>query len=212
VDSRVTRSAGTDVVVAKPARPGVWDPVRRWLGRTWLGLFGWRVEGEIPDTPRFVAVAAPHTSYWDFPHMMAFGFATGQYISFLMKASLFVGPCGWLFRSLGGIPVDRSRAGGLVESVAREFERRSELIVVIAPEGTRARGDAWKSGFHRLALRAGVPIALGYLDYGRKIVGYGPLYWPSPEGDEALLASFYADKQGRHPGQETPPRLHHADR
>jgi 1-acyl-sn-glycerol-3-phosphate acyltransferase len=189
-------------------RAGVWSVLRLWLGRTYLRVAGWRIEGEVPSEPRYVAIAAPHTSYWDFPHMIAFGFATGQHISFLMKSSLFVGPLGVLFRGLGGIPVDRSRSGGLVESVAEAFATHDELIVVIAPEGTRARGTHWKSGFHRVALRAKVPIALGYLDYGRKAVGYGPLYWPSEDGDEALLAAFYADKQGRHPGQETPARLH----
>ncbi len=198
--------------VTRPRRSGVWDPVRRWMGRLYLRLFGWRIEGEVPSELKFVAIAAPHTSYWDFPHMIAFGFATGQYISFLMKESLFIGPLGALLRGMGGISVDRSRAGGLVDSVAEEFARRDELIVVIAPEGTRRRGECWKSGFHRVALRAGVPIAMGFLDYGRRVVGFGPLYWPSEDGDEELLASFYGGMQGSHPGQETPPRLRVGDR
>jgi 1-acyl-sn-glycerol-3-phosphate acyltransferase len=181
--------------------------VRRWLGRTYLRLAGWRIEGAIPSEPKFVVVAAPHTSYWDFPYMIAFSFATRQHSSFLMKASLFVGPLGSFLRRLGGIPVDRAVAGGLVESVAREFEGRDELILVIAPEGTRARGEYWKSGFYHVARRAGVPIALSFLDYGNKTVGYGPLFWPSGDGDEELLVSFYADKRGRYPDQATPPRL-----
>lgn len=193
--------------MARRNRGGLWHPVRRWLGRSYLRLAGWRIEGEVPDEPRFVAIAAPHTSYWDFPHMIAFGFATGQYISFLMKDSLFIGPFGMLFRGLGGIAVDRSRAGGLVESVAREFEKQDELIVVIAPEGTRGRGEYWKSGFHQIALRAGVPIAMGFLDYGRKVVGYGPTYRPGDPGSEDLLAKFYADIRGRHPEKQSPPRL-----
>ena len=193
--------------MAQQRRRGPWAPVRRWLGRTYLRLAGWRIEGAIPKEPKFVVVAAPHTSYWDFPHMIAFCFATSQYVSFLMKTSLFVGPLGAFFRGLGGIPVDRTQAGGLVESVAREFERREELLVLIAPEGTRARRVYWKSGFYRLALRANVPIALSYLDYGRRTVGIGPLFWPDGNGDEELLVSFYADKRGRHPDQQTPPRL-----
>ena len=186
---------------------GLWDPVRRLLGRAWLRAFGWQVEGSIPVEPRYVAIAAPHTSYWDFPHMMAFGFATGQRISFLMKASMFVGPLGALLRKMGGIPVDRSAAHGLVESVVRAFDEREELIVVIAPEGSRSRRDHWKSGFYRIALKAQVPIALGYLDYGHKRVGYGPMLVPSGDelGDASIFADFYADKQGRYPGQESPP-------
>jgi 1-acyl-sn-glycerol-3-phosphate acyltransferase len=81
------------------------------------------------------------------------------------------------------------------------------LILVIAPEGTRKRGEYWKSGFYHVALRANVPIAASFLDYGKKTVGYGPLFWPGGDGDEELLVSFYADKRGRHPDQETPPRL-----
>ncbi len=193
--------------MARRERGGLWHPLRRWLGRTYLRVLGWRIEGEVPDEPRFVAIAAPHTSYWDFPHMIAFGFATGQYISFLMKKSLFVGPLGPLFRGLGGVPVDRSRAGGLVDSVVREFAERDELIVVIAPEGTRGRSEYWKSGFHQIALKAGVPIAMGFLDYGRKVVGYGPTYRPGDPGSAELLANFYSGIRGRHPEQQSPPRL-----
>jgi 1-acyl-sn-glycerol-3-phosphate acyltransferase len=191
----------------RPARRGVWDPIRRLLGRGYLWLMGWQTEGEIPSAPRFVVVAAPHTSYWDFPHMMAFGFASGQYISFLMKASMFKGPLGALFRKMGGIPVDRSGSFGLVDSVVRAFEANDELIVVIAPEGTRSKRKHWKSGFYHVALKAGVPIALSYMDYGRKTVGYGPMLWPSGDehADVLILAEFYAGKQGRNPGQETPP-------
>ena len=125
----------------------------------------------------------------------------------MIKASLFVGPFGSLFRAFGGIPVDRAVVGGLVGSVAREFKERDELILVIAPEGTRARGEYWKSGFYHVALEASVPIVLSYLDYGNKVVGYGPLFRPGGDGDEELLVSFYADKRGRYPDQETPPRL-----
>ncbi len=193
----------------RSARRGVWDPIRRSLGRGYLRAIGWKIEGEVPAVPRFVAIAAPHTSYWDFPHMMAFGFATGQYISFLMKASMFVGPLGVLLRRMGGIPVDRSGAFGMVESVVREFESRSTLTVVIAPEGSRSRRDHWKSGFYQIAVKAGVPIALGYMDYARKAVGYGPLLTPSGDEreDAARLAAFYRDKRGRYPEKQSTPSL-----
>lgn len=191
--------------MAAVRRSDVWDWTRRRLGRGWLRVFGWRIEGEVPQERRFVAIAAPHTSYWDFPHMIAFGFATGQHISFLMKASLFVGPVGVLFRGLGGIPVDRSGSFGLVDSVVRAFAERDELIVVIAPEGSRSRREQWKSGFYQIAVEAGVPIALGYMDWGRRVVGYGPLLRPTGDRprDQAVLAAFYADKRGRHPEQES---------
>ena len=170
---------------------------------------GWRIEGEVPSEPKLVAIAAPHTSYWDFAHMIAFAFATGQYISFLMKASMFRGPMGGLIRGLGGISVDRSQAHGLVESVTRTLEKNDELILVIAPEGSRKRGEYWKSGFYHVARSAGVPIAMGFLDYGRRVVGFGPLLWPSGdvESDVMALQAFYADKRAKYPEQHTPPRL-----
>lgn len=190
-------------------RNPIWHPVRRQIGRLYLWLIGWRIEGEVPSEPKYVAIAAPHTSYWDFTHMIAFGFATDQYISFLMKASMFKGPAGALFRKMGGIPVDRDGAHGMVGSVVGEFDRSERLIVVIAPEGSRSKREHWKSGFYRIAMKAQVPIALGFMDYERKVVGYGPLLIPSgdEDGDASLLADFYEGMRGRNAGQESPARL-----
>jgi 1-acyl-sn-glycerol-3-phosphate acyltransferase len=193
--------------MARRVRNPVWHFVRRALGRGYLRLLGWRIEGEVPSDPKFVAIASPHTSYWDFPHMIAFGFASGQYISFLMKASMFKGPAGILFRKMGGVPVDRSAAFGMVDSVVKAFDEAEELIVVIAPEGSRSKREHWKSGFYHIAMKAQVPIACGFMDYEKKVVGYGPLLIPSGDevGDASMLADFYDDKKGRYPEQTTPP-------
>ena len=190
-------------------RNPIWRPIRRRLGRIYLWMIGWRIEGKVPSEPKYVAIAAPHTSYWDFTHMIAFGFATDQYISFLMKASMFKGPAGALFRKMGGIPVYRSEAFGLVDSVVREFDKAERLIVVIAPEGSRSKRDHWKSGFYQIAVKANLPIALGFMDYERKVVGYGPLLIPSGDeaGDVSMMADFYDDKRGKYPDQETPAAL-----
>ena len=200
-------------MAARQQRGGVWDAVRRALGRSYLKLTGWRIEGEMPDVPRLVAIAAPHTSYWDFPHMMAFGFATGQYIHFLMKHTMFEGPLGVLLRAMGGIPVDRRQPQGLVEAVSRAMDKHDELTLVVAPEGTRRRAEYWKSGFYRLAQGAGIPIGLGYLDYGRREVGFGPLFWPTGDiaTDMEAIEAFYADKRGKFPEQQTPPRVREQD-
>ena len=195
--------------MARPRRPGLWDRVRRLLGRSYLSLLGWRVEGELPSDPKLVIVAAPHTSYWDFPHMIGFGFAEGIYVSVLMKASLFWGPLGVLLRAMGGVPVERSQAHGLVESTVRALDKTDEFMLVIAPEGTRGRGEYWKSGFYHVARGAGVPIALGFLDYGRRTIGCGPVFWPTGdvESDMVQLQAFYSDRKGKYPDGQTPPRL-----
>ena len=174
-----------------------------------MSLAGWRVTGEVPDVPKYVVIAAPHTSYWDFVHMMAFGFATSQYISYMMKNTMFWWPLKYLLEGMGGIPVDRSRSNKLVQQLVDEFAARDELVVVVPPEGKRARREYWKSGFYHVAHGAGVPIALGFLDYGRREVGYGGLLWPSGdiENDMVVIREFYRDKRGKHPEMETPARL-----
>ncbi len=136
-----------------------------WLGRGWLRLAGWRVEGELPDVGRCVAAVAPHSSNWDFVHAVAVVFALGLRVSFIGKHSLFRGPLGRFMSWLGGMPVDRSRPNGLVEDMVSAFARHDALWLAIAPEGTRSRVDGFKSGFYRIALAAGVPILPAALNY-----------------------------------------------
>jgi 1-acyl-sn-glycerol-3-phosphate acyltransferase len=139
--------------------------VLRWIGRSWLGLAGWRVEGELPDVGRCVAAVAPHSSNWDFVHAVAVVFALDLRVSFIGKHSLFRGPLGRFMRWLGGLPVDRSRPNGLVDDMVSAFARHDALWLGIAPEGTRSRVDGFKSGFYRIALGAGVPILPAALNY-----------------------------------------------
>jgi hypothetical protein len=51
------------------------------------------------------------------------------------------------------------------------------------------------------------------LDYRSKRVGIGPLVWPTGDvkADMDQIRAFYADKQGKHPSQFTPPRLREED-
>lgn len=133
----------------------------RWFGRAWLRLFGWTLES--PELPRrLVFIAAPHTSNWDVPFMMATAWALGVRIRWLGKHTLFAPPFGWLFRALGGIPVDRRSPQNLVAEIARRFGESEELILGLSPEGTRDRTEHWRSGFYYIAVTAGVPIGLGF--------------------------------------------------
>ena len=71
----------------------------------------------------------------------------------------------------------------------------------ITPEGTRARTDHWKSGFYRLATKAGVPVGLGFIDFGHKEAGVERWITLSGEveADLEVIRAYYADKQGYAP-------------
>ena len=123
----------------------------------------------------------------------------------LGKDALFRGPGSWLFRWLGGIPVDRSRAGGLVEQAAQAFAANEHLMLAVPPEGTRDRAAGWRSGFYRIAQAARVPIVMAYVDYERRLGGIGPLLRPSGDldADMATFREFYSTIRGKYPRLES---------
>ena len=88
------------------------------IGKFWLWLFRWKICGESPTHRKFVLIAAPHTSNWDFPFMLATAFAMRVRISWFGKHTLFIPPWGWFMRRLGGIPVDRRSPHTLVMQMA----------------------------------------------------------------------------------------------
>jgi len=181
-----------------PRRGG---PVTRWLARTVLRLTGWRMVGTLPDVPRLVMIAAPHTSNWDFGLSIMVMYAAGFRVSFLGKDTLFRPPLGGVMRWLGGRPVNRSAAHGVVEESVKAIRSADRCILALAPEGTRKRVTHWRTGFYRIAERAGLPIVLGYFDYANKEVGFGPTVWPSGELDRDLaeIQAFYRTKRGKYP-------------
>jgi len=180
-------------------------PLMRGLSRAILGIAGWRVEGTLgPRARRCVVIAAPHTSNWDMPYTLMGAFALGMNIRFLAKASLFRPPFGALMRWLGGVSVQRDRAGNIVAaSVAALNAAPGPLQLVLSPEGTRDRVTQWRTGFHHIARGAGLPVQIAYLDYARRRCGLGPLIDPGDDidADLALIKAFYAPLRGRNPEQ-----------
>ncbi len=187
--------------------------MRRILARAFLRVTGWTVETAPPETRRFVLIAAPHTSNWDLLFLLAFGAAFDLRISFMMKHTVFRGPLGPFFRSLGGIPIRRDRRGNLVKQMVEVFRRGEDLVLVVPAEGTRSRVEHWKSGFYHIAREAGVPIVLSYLDWGQKRGGFGPAVIPTGRYREDMdtIRDFYADKTGRHPELFAEPKLREED-
>ncbi len=187
----------------------------RWLGWLWLRAFGWRVPGRPPDPPvtRAVVIAVPHTSNWDFPHAIAICWYLGIQPRWLGKHTLFAGFMGPVFRALGGIPVDRRAAHGLVAQVAQQIRDNDGYMVLVPPEGSRSARPYWKSGFYRIAQEAGVPVVLGFLDYRRRVGGFDRVMWPSGDlvADMAILRDYYKDHQGKDPTGQGPIRVREED-
>jgi 1-acyl-sn-glycerol-3-phosphate acyltransferase len=174
-----------------------------WLGRMFLKLMGWRVEGEIPDIKKFVIIAAPHTSNWDFPITLAVAFALKMKIYWMGKAAMFRWPFAAAFRWLGGIPIDRSKSHNVVEQSIQAFHKLETLIMLVPPEGSRKKVNYWKTGFYHIARGANVPIVLGFLDYRHKVGGIGPTFHPSGhiEKDMQTIQAFYASVTGKRQSQ-----------
>ncbi|QTD49395.1 lysophospholipid acyltransferase family protein [Sulfidibacter corallicola] len=181
--------------------------VRRLIGKTYMKLLGFKAVGEIPTEAKVITLAVPHTTNWDLPNMLFYCFSTDQRISFMMKASVFRWPFGGFFRAMGGIPIDRSKKNDTVAQMVKAFEESDYLNVVIPPEGTRGRRDYWKTGFYYIALEANIPIVLGFLDYARKEVGYGPVLHPTGdiEKDFEKIAAYYKERgvQGKYPKNQS---------
>lgn len=163
-----------------------------------LKIMGWRVVGALPREPKYVLIGAPHTSNWDFPLMLLAVLKIGMDVHWLGKSSLFPPVVGSVMRWLGGVAVDRSKNNNLVAQLVDVFNERDELVVLIPPEGTRAKVERWKSGFYYVAAGANVPILLGFIDASRKELGFGPLFYPSQNYVDDLLKiqEFYRDKTG----------------
>jgi 1-acyl-sn-glycerol-3-phosphate acyltransferase len=179
------------------------------MGALYLWILGWRVEGALAPGGKGVVIAAPHTSNWDMPLMLAVAYVLGVEPAWLGKRELFRWPFGILMRWLGGISVVRGGRHNMVQQVTAKFDTVASLYVVIPPSATRSRATHWKSGFYHIARAANVPIACGFLDYGRKVAGIGPSFLPSGDvgADMATIRGFYEPITGKYPRQTTPVRL-----
>lgn len=183
--------------------------VRSRLARAVLTLWGWRLLNVPEPGPRVLAVVYPHTSNRDFPVGILWAWGVRCPVRFIAKHSLFRLPLGWILKAWGGLPVNRSRAGGnFVKAVAQKLREHDELFVVITPEGTRQRTEGWRSGFYHIAREAGVPLMLATIDWERKEVGVFDTFAVSDDmaADYERLAAAFAGRQGLHPEKQTPVR------
>jgi 1-acyl-sn-glycerol-3-phosphate acyltransferase len=166
-----------------------------------MKMLGWKVDGVLPPNgSKSVLIAAPHTSNWDFPYTLMTAFVLGLNIRWMGKSSLFTFPFGSTMRWLGGISVDRSQSTNLVANAAQSLRDSADpMQLVVPPEGTRSKARYWKTGFYYIAVTAGVPIVMAYMDYPRKRAGLGPVLMPTGDIDQdmIIIKAFYAQHQGK---------------
>lgn len=180
------------------------------LAKLILKVGGWTSVGGIPEVPRAVIIAAPHTSNWDAFWALTYKVSVGLDAKFFAKHSLFWFPLGTLLRALGALPLDRSKAASAVSYAVEMFETRDNFYLALAPEGTRSLKNGWKSGFYRIAREASVPVFLGALDFGSRKIGIAKRIdlTGDVESDMKRFADFYSTVQGRWPENSSPVQLH----
>ena len=165
-------------------------------------MFGWKcVSTEGVDTPKCVVCVAPHTSNWDFIVGKLFYTSLGYTAGFLIKKEWFFFPFNLIFKSMGGVPVDRGKRTSVTEQVAQMFNEHERFQIAITPEGTRKRVKEWKKGFYFIAQKAQVPIMVAYFDYAKKEVGSKGLFYPTGDVEKDILEirKMYNGVSGRHP-------------
>jgi 1-acyl-sn-glycerol-3-phosphate acyltransferase len=165
-------------------------------------ILGWRLENNFPqDIKKYVVIAAPHTSWVDFPIAILSRMASGTMINFIGKNSLFKRPFGFFFRALGGTPVDRSKSNNLVDAIVQVFNSKEEFRLGLSPEGTRKKVDKWKTGFYYIAKGANVPIVMATLDFEKKKIKISDAYYPTDniEQDFKFFHSFFKNVKGKNP-------------
>jgi len=165
-------------------------------------LLGWKAEGEIPtEIKKYILLAAPHTSNWDFFYGRIYFIMKGVPLKFFIKHEWYIFPLNYIFNWLGGIPVNRGVNENLTDQIAAVFKSHDELAIMIPPEGTRSYNPNWKKGFYYISQKANVPIVLGYIDYENKIGGLGPVFYITGdvEKDIETIKDFYRGIKGKFP-------------
>lgn len=175
-------------------------PLGQIIGQGFLRMTGWKA-GPFPDIDRAVIAGGPHTSNWDGVIALVSRSALQKDVNIMIKHSLFKGPLGWLLRKLGAIPIERSRAGGVVTQTVAQFSKRDKLLIAVTPEGTRSNATEWKLGFYHIAKRANVPIILALADYEKKTFSFPVVVYPSDDMDADLQTIYqhFATVTPRHP-------------
>lgn len=184
---------GEHIIDIGPRVPRTSHPFLSRIAQGVISLLGWRLDAHFPDEPKLVVLAAPHTSNWDGFFAMFAIVALQLKLGLFVKHTAFDGVLGPLLRKFGALPIDRRAPGGVIGQTVEAFKTQPQLLIGLAPEGTRKRVDKWKRGFYLIASEAGVPIVCAYVDYARRTIGTGLVLAASGnyERDLAAIQAFY---------------------
>jgi 1-acyl-sn-glycerol-3-phosphate acyltransferase len=165
-------------------------------------IFKWKIDGAFPkELQKYIIIVAPHTHWYDFILGVLIKYVTELPSNFIGKASLFKKPFGFIFKAIGGVPVQRNKNNNLVASTIDIFNSREKFVIALAPEGTRKKVEIWKSGFYHIAKGANIPIVRVIFDFQKKIVSILPPFntTDNMENDLKELRSVYKDVKGKIP-------------
>lgn len=167
-------------------------------------ILGWKIVNDFPkEIKKYVVVAAPHTSWVDFPIAILFRKSLGVKINFIGKASLFKPPFGFFFRAFGGSPVNRSESTNLVDAIINLFNEKNEFRLALSPEGTRKKVEQWKTGFYYIAKGANVPIVMATLNFGKKELKVSEPFYTTDnqKKDFDFFYAYYKGVKGMYPSK-----------
>lgn len=182
------------------------------ISRLLLMVKGWTYNVDvIKPIDKCVLIIAPHTSAWDMALGKAIFVLAKIPAKIAVKKEAFFWPLNWLLRYLGAIPIDRTPKDGskqrisLVDAMANSIKKEKKIVMVITPEGSRGKRKQWKTGFYHIAVKANVPIALGYLDFDVKEGIIEKIFYPTGDMDKDMreIMEFYKDKThlGKYPNR-----------
>ena len=179
------------------------------MKKIWIALVklrGWKFHipdrAERPEIDHCVLIMAPHTAAADYFVGAAVLYAAGTNPRIFIKKEFFNWFTRPILRHFGAVEVDRgNRKNNLVQRATEVLKNDDNALVVITPEGTRKAVKRFKRGFYDIAMQAGVPIVLGWIDYQKKEAGYGPSLMPSGDydADFAKIIDFFRPIHAKHP-------------
>ena len=102
---------------------------------------------------------------------------------------------------MGGIPVDRSRPGGIIQHAIDQIKEIDGSLIAISPEGTRSKVKEWKTGFLRIAKELNTKIIPASIDFAKKEILLGNAFTPSGNNPQDIinLKKYYSVFTPKHP-------------
>ncbi len=205
------RRVTADFTIDRPPRR---SRILQAIGIFYFWLAGWRMTSHFPSTPKMLVIAGPHTSNWDGWHVIVASWIARVDLKWMVKAEAIRWPFGWFIKWAGGVPIQRDASYNVVAQSARQLKEADDMLLLVAPEGTRKKSDYWKTGFYWIAHQADVPMLCARMDYGTKTISFTGPYHPTGniEADiEKIWADFRA-VSALHPEKVSDMRLREKDK